>query len=192
MQTSSVKCFGRERGMHQLIGKWYKFCQMLGRERGMHCPEGVQIHFHVCVLLCSAAAVCHHDLCWLLLCFIKYKSPRFFYFHVCVCVSVVALGGCCVPPWFVSCPFLALFKTSNQFFVFPCMCVVVLCGCCLPPWFVLAPSLFYELQANQGFYSDVCMLLCSVAAVCHHDLYWILLCCMKYKLHKFFYVHVCV
>ena len=103
MQTSSVKCFGRERGMHQLIGKWYKFCQMLGRERGMHCPEGVQIHFHVCVLLCSAAAVCHHDLCWLLLCFIKYKSPRFFLFP---CMCVVVLCGCCWPPWFVSAPSL--------------------------------------------------------------------------------------
>ena len=59
----------------------------------MHCPEGVQIHFHVCVLLCSAAAVCHHDLCWLLLCFIKYKSPRFFYFHVCVLLCSVAAVG---------------------------------------------------------------------------------------------------
>ena len=59
----------------------------------MHCPEGVQIHFHVCVLLCSAAAVCHHDLCWLLLCSIKYKSPRFFYFHVCVLLCSVAAVG---------------------------------------------------------------------------------------------------
>ena len=59
----------------------------------MHCPEGVQIHLHVCVLLCSAAAVCHHDLCWLLLCFIKYKSPRFFYFHVCVLLCSVAAVG---------------------------------------------------------------------------------------------------
>jgi hypothetical protein len=59
----------------------------------MHCPEGVQIHFHVCVLLCSAANVCHHDLCWLLLCFIKYKSPRFFYFLVCVLLCAVAAVG---------------------------------------------------------------------------------------------------
>ena len=38
----------------------------------------------MCVDLCSVAGVCHHDFFWLLLCGIRYKSPRFFYFHVCV------------------------------------------------------------------------------------------------------------
>ena len=52
------------------------------------------VYFHVCVLLCSAAAVCHHDL------------PSFSVLlntnHTGFCFSVymcfVVLCGCCVPP----------------------------------------------------------------------------------------------
>ena len=45
-------------------------------------------YFHVCVLLCSVAAVCHHDLFWPLLCFVGYKSPSFFLFP-CMCVVML-------------------------------------------------------------------------------------------------------
>ena len=107
----------------------------------------------MCVLWCSAAAVCRRDLFWLPFCFI-YKPARVF--------------------------------------VFPCMCVVVLYGCCLPSWFVLAPFLLYQLQVTQGSYFHSCRLLCSVAAVPHPDLCWLVLFSVSYNIHIFLNFHVFV
>ena len=76
---------------------------MFGRERGMHCVGSVFVLLGtshpgflfpcMCVDLCSVAGVCHHDFFWLLLCFIRYKSPRFFYFHACVLLCSQRFDG---------------------------------------------------------------------------------------------------
>jgi len=102
-------------------------------------------YFHVCVLLCSVAAVCHHGLFWLLLCFFVYWVQVTQFFFVFPCMCVVVLCGCCLPPWFVLAPslFLCLLGTSHPGF---CISMYV---CCCALWLLFAtmicfdPSLFY-------------------------------------------------
>ena len=73
------------------LGTWY------APRDGPHDIEDLNMLGVLCFSLgtCYAPMICHHKLLWLLLCFVKYKSPRFFIFP---CMCVVVLCGCCLPP----------------------------------------------------------------------------------------------
>jgi hypothetical protein len=67
------------------------------------------------------AAVCHHDVCWLLFCFIQCNSYGFLYFRVRVCCGALRLllaTMICFGPFFV------LLNTNDAgFFIFMYLCV---------------------------------------------------------------------
>ena len=140
----------------------------------------------MCVLWCSMAPMCRHDLFWLL--FIGYKPPRVFVFP-CMCV----VG------------YVAAFCHHDLFWLFLCFMnhksprvSIPMCACCcglllLRVAMICAGSFFVLfIQLTQVFpFPCMCLLWCSVAAACHNDLLWLLFCFGQYKSQVFLF-HVCV
>ena len=75
--------------------------------------------------------------------------------------------------------FVVLLDTTDTFcFISMYVCVVVLLATmiCVGSFFV-----FFDKQITQVFvFPRMCVLWCSVAAVCHHDLLWLLLCFIRF------------
>ena len=136
-------------------------------------------HFHACVLWCSVAVVCHHDLPWLLLRFIKHKSHGFLYFRVCVSWRSVA----------AVCHYDLLWQAFYYH-----VCVLVLCSvaaACHHDLLLLFLR-FINYRPPIFLYLHACVSLCSVAAACHHDLFRPLLCFINYNSPKVFIsIYVC-